>query len=115
MDADHQMALDFRGARAAGDLGVERAAFKAERLAPGWVDRAAEDVRHYARHTDCDFTIEQARSMMTGLPDGADGRSWGAVTRRAVALGYIERTGAYAPAASSNGSAKPLYRRGRSA
>lgn len=103
--------LDLSFARSAGDLGVERASGKAERLLAGWIDRAAEDIRKHATSALAPFTIEQAR-VGTELPDGADARAWGAVTRRALVLGYIERTGGYAPAASSNGSPKPLYRRG---
>lgn len=111
-----QQPLNFDAAEARGTLGAERAAAKAERKLPGWVDRTAEEVRDYARVTDCKFTIEQARSMCAPMPSGADARAWGHVTRRAVVLGYIERVpGEFAAAASSNGSPKPLYRRGRNA
>jgi hypothetical protein len=50
---------------------------------------------------------------LAGLPKPTDGRAWGVVTRMAVAADYIERVkGVMFPAASSNGSEKPVYRRG---
>lgn len=107
-----QLAIDFAVAGLRADLGAERAASKADRLDPGWCDQAAEEIRAFARQAVADFTVEQARATCTPPPEGAALRAWGHVTRRATSLGYIERTGAYAPAASSNGSPKPLYRRG---
>ena len=109
----NQLALDFSRTRA--DLGVERSANRAERKEPGWIDRAAEAVRDFAKGSGpFTFTIEEARAGFTA-PEGTDLRAWDAVTRRAVALGYIEPTDAYAPAASSNGSPKRLYRKGNAA
>lgn len=113
--------IDFEFARARADLGIERSARKAERVtAPGWVDRAAEAVREYAgvdfAGPDEKFTIEAARLWVERskkLPAPPDGRAWGAVTRRCITLGIIEEAGGYAPAASSNGSPKRLYRRGK--
>lgn len=62
------------------------------------------------------YTVEQMRewAKAKGLPDSPDARSWGAVTRAAIRQGVIEPTGGYAPARSSNGSPKRLYRRGQS-
>lgn len=116
-----QLALDFTAAKTRGDLGAERAARRAERAEPGWIDRAAEAVREVAQVSLAhfvagEFTIEQARALNSAdLPTPPDGRAWGHVTRRAVQLGYIQPTGGYAPAASSNGSPKRLYRRGKNA
>lgn len=108
----NQLALNFEAARTRGDLGAERAAHKAERTQPGWVDIAAEAVRDHARASGpLSFTIEEARAGFKA-PEGVDLRAWGAVTRRAVVLGYIVATDAYAPAVSSNGSPKRLYRKG---
>jgi hypothetical protein len=110
-----QMPLDFTAAKARADLGAERASGKAERLEPGWVDRAAEAVRMFANDSHpLSFTIEDARASFSA-PEGVDLRAWGHVTRRALRLGYIEPTGDYAPAASSNGSPKKLYRKGYAA
>lgn len=109
----NQLALDF--ARTRADLGAERAANRAERKQPGWIDRAAEAVRDFAVGSGpFSFTIEEARAGFKA-PDGVDLRAWGAVTRRAVSLGYIEATDDYAPAVSSNGSPKRLYRKGKAA
>jgi hypothetical protein len=110
-----QLGLDFTAAKTRGDLGAERAAGKAERVAPGWIARTVEAVRYLAkiRPADAPFTIEQVRvTLGSTVPEPPDGRAWGHVTRRAVALAIIEPTGGYAPAASSNGSPKRLYRRG---
>lgn len=107
-----------------GHAAAEMAADKADCLDDGWSTRALEWLRVYAATAQLPtgepdpFTIEQARAWIgevAALPDGADARAWGAVTRRAVRLGYIEPTGGYAPAASSHGSPKRLYRRGRRA
>lgn len=105
--------------RARGEQGIERAAEHAERVLPGWCDRAAEAVRQALQRTRMDdaFTIEQVRGAIATadlLPeDPPDGRAWGHVTRRAVKLGYVERLpGQYRAAVSSNGSPKPLYRKG---
>lgn len=107
-------------ALARADQGIERAASHAERVLPGWCDRAAEAVRQALLRTRLDdtFTIEQLRGAIATadllpLPDPPDARAWGHVTRRAVKLGYVERLpGQYRAAVSSNGSPKPLYRRG---
>lgn len=114
----NQLALNFEAARTRGDLGAERAAHRAERNSPGWIDVAAEKIRDYVRLDAAgmamDFTIEKARQWAAdkNLPAPPDARAWGHVTRRAVKLGYIVETGEYAPAASSNGSPKRLYRKG---
>lgn len=109
----NQLTLDL--SRMRGDVGAERAASRAERTQPGWIDRAAEAVRGFAVGSGpFAFTIEEARASFQA-PEGVDLRAWGHVTRRAVQLGYIEPTGDYAPAASSNGSPKRLYRKGKAA
>lgn len=107
-------------ARARGDVGVERAATSAERLAPGWVDRAADVLRIGACMLDAqgtlfaEFTVERIRSMTgNAVPKPPDERAWGAATRVATSRGYIERIpGRFSAAASSNGSPKPMYRKG---
>ena len=108
-------------AKASANVGIQRASDRAERTEPGWVDRAAEAVRDYVRlhvarsDEPSEFTIERVREFMASVPPAPDGRAWGAVTRRALKLGYIVATDGYAPAASSNGSPKRLYARGPSA
>lgn len=98
-----------------GHSAARAAADKAEQCAPGWLDIAARQVLQFALRSSEPFTIEQARAECMETPDGADARSWGHVTRLAVRNGWIEPTGGYAPAASSNGAPKRLYRLCRSA
>jgi len=105
--------VDLATAKHRADAGIERAADKAERISEGWIETATEDLRRYAQQACDDFTIEQARVRCRPAPEGADSRAWGAITRRAKTLGYIEQVpGRYAAAFSSNGSPKPVYRRG---
>lgn len=99
---------------AKAESGIKRAADKAERLDEGWIALAAEDLRRFFSSRSGEHaTIDKARRHCRPVPDGADGRAWGCVTRRAERLGYIERVpGMYAPANSSNGSPKPVYQGG---
>lgn len=107
-----QLALDLAVSR--GKTGMKRAADHADNDSPGWTERAYQALRSYVEgrlHSET-FTIEQAREVAGLLVDEPpDGRAWGAVTQRAIRAGLIVRTGEYAPAASSNGSPKPLYRK----
>lgn len=93
-----------------GHSAARAAADKADAVDPGWTDIAARQVLQYALRATEPFTIEQARAECMDTPEGADARSWGYVTRLAVKNGWIEPTGGYAPAASSNGAPKRLYR-----
>lgn len=106
-------------ARRTGHVAAQAAADRAERTAPGWISDAVDALRRFARNQVAVFTIEQARCVIEtqpGIPEPTDKRAWGHVTRRAEAEGFIERVrNGYAPATSSNGSPKPLYRRGRAA
>ena len=115
-----QLTLELAQARA--DLGVERAARKADRVAAGWIERALREIGFFARGVPAEaaeFTIEEARAFAEALaprPEGVDGRVWGAITREACARGLIERVpGKFKAAASSNGSPKAVYRRGAKA
>lgn len=94
-----------------GHSQAQVAADKAESLSDGWIMQAVEGLRAYAEKTPGLFTIEYARSHLPPVPEGADSRAWGAVTRIAMRYGYIEQTAYFAPASSSNGSPKRLYRR----
>lgn len=100
------------GPTPAGEIGIASSHEHAETDEPGWTDRAVDALRAFAR-TAAEFTIEQARACLidrVGEPDEL--RAWGAVTQAAQRRGFIERTGAYRPAISSNGSPKPVYRAG---
>lgn len=92
---------------------MRRAADKAARVDVAWIEAAVEHIRRFAKaHPDATYTIEKARTGVA-LPANVDGRVWGAVTRLSVSRGYLKRVpGGYAPAASSNTSMKPLYRKG---
>lgn len=109
--------LDFEGAVKRAEDGVKRSASKASRLEPGWIEKTIEEVRAIvqARDESALFTIEEVRAQCAPMPAGSDARGWGQVTRRVTALGIIVRTGFFAPTASSNGSPKPIYRKGPSA
>jgi hypothetical protein len=104
-------------ARARADVGIAQAADATERHDTGWCMGACERLRLFAKVQSGMFTIELARlAFEKTLPAPNDLRSWGAVTRMATSRGFIERVkGQYFPAASSNGSEKPVYRAGANA
>jgi hypothetical protein len=104
-------------ARARAEVGIQRVADATERTEAGWCEKATERLREFAHDQGGVFTIELARlAFEKQLPPPTDLRIWGAVTRMATNRGYIERVeGQYFPAASSNTSPKPVYRRGVSA
>lgn len=111
-----QLALDLRAARSRADAGIQQAADATERRHDGWQDLAVEALRQFARKQFEPFTVEAARvQIASALPAPKSLKSWGAVTRRAMADGYLVHTGRYAPAASSNGSPKALYAAGANA
>lgn len=106
-----------KGGSAKAAAGIARAAQATERNVPGWCDKAVERLRAFAAAQDGMFTIELARAAISAdMPPPNDLRTWGAVTRMARQRLYIEAVhNAQAPAESSNGSLKPLYRRGAGA
>ena len=107
-----------REASLRGQLGAERAAGKAERKRPVWVDHAVGELRAFAlrQPEGAEFTIEKARRECSPMPPSADARAWGAVTQAAIRSGFLERVpGRFEPAESSNGSPKPVYTRGKAA
>lgn len=101
-------------ARAKADVEVERAADATERRVEGWCEMACERLREFARAQAGHFTCELARcAFQSTIPAPHDLRAWGKVSRMAMARGYIERVpGQFFAAASSNGSPKPVYRKG---
>lgn len=105
-------------ARVRADQGMDAAARRAERLHAGWCGMALHHLRQFAKHQGDRqlWTVEMARSVIEqDLPKPSDGRAWGVVVVRALAAGYIVKTDKTAAAASSNGSPKPLFRKGPSA
>lgn len=104
-------------ARARADSAIQQAADATERRVEGWCESACERLREFARGQSGIFTVELARlAFASALPAPHDLRAWGQVTRMATSRGYIQRVhGEYFSAASSNGSPKPVYRRGPNA
>lgn len=100
--------------KARGEVGMARVAERAEKASPGWCDLACGRVRALMREQSGMLTMELIRLQVEKhLPPATDKRAWGVVTRMAAARGYIERVpNAYFPAASSNASPKPLWKRG---
>jgi hypothetical protein len=94
--------------------GMDRVRDAVESESPGWSEKALDAVRRFAAQQAGMFTTEGMRSVIQKeLPATTRLRVWGPVTKAAVAKGYIEPVkGAFAPAASSNGSPKRMYRRG---
>lgn len=104
-------------ARARAEFGIERSATSAENATPGWCEKACEELRRFAAGQGGMWTIELARlAIESKLPSPSDLRAWGRVVRMAAARGFIERVPGWAfPAASSNGSPKPVWKRGAKA
>jgi len=105
-------------ARQAANLGIASSAEHAESDAPGWSDTVLQWLQGWAHESRVTpFTMEEFRIACEafGMPAPTESRAYGSVTRAALRLCLIEKTGGYAPARSSNLSAKPLYRRGPNA
>ena len=101
---------------AAGRASIKRAAQRANRENPGWSAQALAAVRHYVRGLSrrAEFHIEDIRNALGAeVPEPSDLRAWGGVTQAAIRLDIIKRTGDYKRAASSHGSPKMLYVRGK--
>jgi len=111
-----QTAIDFDAAERRATTGMRRAADHADRVEPGWTERAVEALRQFAKEQSKPFTIEAAREAIASkVPQPPEARAWGAVTRTARARDYIAPAGVALPAASSNGSLKPGWRAGSAA
>jgi len=104
--------IDWDKAQRRRDRGMASAVRHTCEEAPGWPDRAYGYLQRYAGLDLEPWTIEQFRAwaIEQGLDRPAEERAYGGVTQRALRNGLIVRVG-YAPAASSNGSAKALYAR----
>lgn len=100
----------MNGPTPSGEVGIARSQQSAEHSTPGWTEMAALCLCGYAQTHDT-FTIEEARAAMS-VPEPPELRAWGSATQMAQRRGWIERTGTYRQATSSNGSEKPVYRRG---
>lgn len=101
--------LDMRAARARRDEGMASVEAHANEEIPEWSEYAFVFLMHFARgHKE--FRIEEVRTAAIGfVPPPPDSRAWGPVVQRAAREGFIKVCG-YAPAATSNGSPKPVWR-----
>lgn len=97
-------------ARHKRDRGIERAVTHADAVSKLWSERAFRWFVIYAR-THAEFITEAAREYAEaqGLPAPTDKRAWGHIAQRAARSGNVESIG-YAPANSSNRSAKVLWK-----
>lgn len=111
-----QIPLSLDQARDRGAAGMLRAADRNERKNAGWPTMALQALVMWvkAQEPRSEFTMEDCRLSIEGqLTAPTDRRAWGAVTQAAIRARFIEATGLFAPAKSSNASPKPMYRRGR--
>lgn len=76
-----------------------------------WIERALGYVREFSAYAEGPFLTEQVREFAHsgGLAQPANAKVWGAVMRKAQRQGIV-RAFAFAPARSSNGSPKVLWR-----
>lgn len=106
----------MRHARTAADRGIGRSADTAEREIPGWIAKAVAAVGVFARGQHGMFTMETCRWVIQqNLEQPNELRSWGQVTQQARKAGFIVKTNQSSPAYSSNGSPKPMWKKGPSA
>lgn len=78
-----------------GHAGARAAADRADRLTPGWSERAYGVLREYAS-AHASVTSEAVRRWAeanTDLPPPPDGRAWGAVMLRARREGWLVHEG----------------------
>lgn len=109
--------MSVLAARSRAGGAVRAVADKAEAAIPGWTAMAVAALREWAAGQAGLFTVEMAREAIADrVPQPHDLRAWGAVTLLAIrdrVIAQVPR--AFAGAASSNGSLKPMYRRGAGA
>lgn len=106
-DPERLARVEREAAQHRAEVGMTRAADKAQRVSDGWNERALEAVHQFALEHET-FLAEDVRKLCP-TPEGADGRAWGAVINAAKRRGWIKFEGA-APANSSNGSLKCKWR-----
>ena len=94
-----------------GHAAAKAAADRADRHIEEWTAKAVALFAEYANKTIFPFLTEDARQYAEsrGLAEPPDSRAWGHVARRCKKAGIITAVG-FAPARSSNGSAKVLWK-----
>jgi hypothetical protein len=91
------------------DDGIQRAVDHAEAEEPGWCDLAFGFLQAFAQEAAEPFLAEAVVEAAYGIvPPPPDGRAWGGIFQKASRRQVIRRVG-YAPARTSNASAKPLW------
>ena len=102
----NQLALDLSASRR--DLGIERSAARA---GEAWQRQARGYLLEWLSSPRPDWLTEEFREWATarGLDSPPDGRAFGKVMQSAKRERLVVAVG-YAPACSSNGSAKVLWR-----
>ena len=99
-------------ARARGLAAAESAADHADRTHIDWSARALELFCEYASlMPGKKFLVEDAREFATqaGLEQPPEPRAWGHIVKQAQRMGWVESAG-FAPARTSNGSPKVVWR-----
>lgn len=87
--------------------GMKAAEEAANIVEPSWSDKALDAMLEAGKALG-NFTIEDVRAACK-VESPTDERAWGGVVQRASRKKLIVRIG-YAPAKSSNGSPKPVWR-----
>ena len=93
------------------NVGMQRAARRANKRKEGWTDLALSTLRlylqkHRRQRFLCEDVVEFAKAWIDSAPDN---RAWGAVIVTAHREGLIRRTGSYRKARSSHLSPKPVW------
>ena len=105
------MQFDLIDAASRRDTGIRHASEHAEQCSTGWNERALYLLKSFASRQTEPFLAEAFVAHCEGLIEPPpDGRAWGSVFRSAAQKGVIVRAG-FAPAATSNCSIKPTWRR----
>lgn len=99
----------YEQARAARDAGIDRASGRAERVEPGWAERAFDWIVGYAKANKT-FISEDctAAAVESGLPAPPDARAWGGPFQRASREQIIRRIG-YGTSKRRHLSPTPLW------
>jgi hypothetical protein len=102
----------MKAAHERADDGAKRAAEHADRVRAAWTQGAFDCLVVWLTWYPESFLAEQfvTECIGNGYAPPPDARAWGAVIQRAARKGCIVKVG-YAPAATSNGSPKVLWRR----
>ncbi len=105
-----QMEMRLQVAKKRGALAAQSCADAAERINPGWAEKAHSFFWAFARVREArQFTTEDVRvSSENVVPAAPDARAWGSIAMRLKREGIIVAVG-YRGVESSNGSPKTLW------